>query len=313
MIRVVAERLLGLIGVLIAVSCITFFLGSLVPGDIATVIGGTGGGTPETTAALRQDLGLDQPLIARYWEWLVGVLHGDFGRSPITGRSVTTDVLNQFPITLQLALMGVLVSTLIGVPAGVLAATKAGKWADFLFRGALLFFFSIPIFVAGVVLLLIGSRYFPALYSVGYVPFSQDPVGNMQSMVLPTLSIALPVAAMTMQMTRASMLEQLSSPYISLARSKGARNRNVFYIHALKNAFPPVLTQLGYTLGILMGGLFVVEAIFNLPGLGRGLLSAIGQRDYPMVMAASMVLAVVFVVANTIVDLLYPIFDPRQR
>jgi peptide/nickel transport system permease protein len=313
MIRLLFVRILGLIAVLLAVSAIVFFLGSLVPGDIVTVIVGTNGASKAATEALREQFGLNQPLIVQYLHWLSGVLHGDFGMSPITGRSVTTDVANQFPITMELTFLGLALSTLIGVPVGVLAATKAGKWGDFILRGSLLFFFSIPIFVAGVVLLLVGSRYFPTLYSVGFVPFVQDPLGNIQSMILPTLSIALPVSAMTMQMTRASMLEALASPYITLARAKGARSRAVFYIHALKNAFPPVLTQLGFTFGILVGGLFVVETIFNLPGLGRGLLTAIGARDYPMVMADAMVLATIFVVVNTIVDLLYPVFDPRQR
>ena len=311
--RNIIDRLVGLIAVLIAVSAIIFFLGSLVPGDIVTVLVGSNGASQAATDAMRAQLGLDQPLIIQYLHWLLGVLKGDFGQSPITGRSVTSDIANQLPITLELTFLGFLVSTLIGVPAGVLAATKAGKWSDSIIRGSLLFFFSIPIFVAGVILLLVGARYVPALYSLGFVPFRQDPLGNLQSMILPTLSIAFPISAMTMQMTRASMLEQLASPYISLARAKGVRNRGVFYIHALKNAFPPVLTQLGFTLGVLMGGLFVVETIFNLPGLGRGLLSAIGRRDYPMVMADSMVLATIFVVTNMFVDLLYPIFDPRQR
>jgi peptide/nickel transport system permease protein len=313
MIRLIFERVLGLIAVLIAGSAIIFFLGSLIPGDIVTVIVGANGASKEATEALREQLGLNQPLILQYLHWLLGVLRGDFGTSPITGRSVTTDIVNQFPITMELTLLGIAVSTLIGVPVGVLAATRAGKWSDFILRSSLLFFFSIPIFVVGVLLLLLVSIYFPEFYSVGFVPFEQDPLGNLQSMFLPTLSIALPVSAMTMQMTRASMLEALASPYITLARAKGARNRAVFYIHALKNAFSPVLTQLGFTFGILVGGLFVVETIFNLPGLGRGLLTAIGQRDYPMVMADAMVLATVFVVTNTIVDLLYPVFDPRQR
>jgi peptide/nickel transport system permease protein len=132
-------------------------------------------------------------------------------------------------------------------------------------------------------------------------------------MFLPALSISIPIAAMTMQMTRTSMLEMLEQPYITMARAKGARRRNVLYIHALKNAMPPVLTLLGFQFGILLGGLFVVEAIFSLPGLGRGLLVAIGQRDYPLVMAITMVISAAFVVVNVLVDLTYPLLDPRQR
>jgi peptide/nickel transport system permease protein len=162
-------------------------------------------------------------------------------------------------------------------------------------------------------LLMAGSRWFPYLYASSYIPISQSLVGNLRSMFLPAMAIAIPVAAMTMQMTRTSMLETLGQPFITMARAKGSRRRSVLYIHALKNAMSPVLTLLGFQFGILLGGLFVVEAIFSLPGMGRGLLVAIGQRDYPLVMAITMVIAAAFVVVNVLVDLAYPLLDPRQK
>jgi len=177
----------------------------------------------------------------------------------------------------------------------------------------MLVIFSVPIFVAGILLLLIGSRYLGPLYTSTYVPISEGITGNLRSMFLPALSISVPVAAMTMQMTRTNMLEMLGQPYITMARAKGAKRRNVLYIHALKNAMPPVLTLIGFQFGILLGGLFVVEAIFSLPGLGRGLLVAIGQRDFPLVMALTMVISAAFVVVNALVDIAYPFLDPRQR
>lgn len=313
MIRFIVERLVGLVAVLLAVSIIIFVLGSLIPGDLVTVLVGSEGATEEQYLALREALGLDRPLFVQYLDWISGVVRGDFGTSPITGRSVTSDIAQQFPVSMELTLFAMVISTLIGVPLGVLAAVHVGGWTDYLVRTGLLVIFSVPIFVAGILLLMFGSRYLGPLYSAFYVPMSQSLVGNLRSMFLPAVSIAIPVSAMTMQMTRASMLDALGEQYITMAKAKGAPRRNIFYIHALKNAFSPVLTQLGFTFGVLLGGLFVVEEIFSLPGLGRGVLIAIGQRDYPLIMATTMVIATVFVVVNVVVDLLYPILDPRQR
>jgi peptide/nickel transport system permease protein len=205
------------------------------------------------------------------------------------------------------------ISTAIGIPLGILGAVHANKAFDFAIRAVLLVGFSVPIFVAGILLLLFGSKYLGPLYSSSYTPISESITGNLQSMFLPAMAISIPISAMTMQMTRTSMLEMLGQPFVTMARAKGARRRSILYIHALKNAMSPVLTLLGFQFGILLGGLFVVEAIFSLPGVGRGLLVAIGQRDYPLVMAITLVIAAAFVVVNVLVDLIYPILDPRQR
>ncbi|HSJ27292.1 MAG TPA: ABC transporter permease [Acidimicrobiia bacterium] len=313
MIRFFAERVIGLILVLFAVSAIIFSLGSLIPGDLATILVGSEGATPEQFERVREELGLNDPLVVQYARWMGGVVQGDFGVSPITGRSVNAELASQVPVSLELTFLALLVSTLIGVPLGILAAVHANKVWDFAIRAVLLVGFSVPIFVAGILLLLFGSKYLTPLYAATYTPISQDLTENLRAMFLPVLSIAIPVSAMTMQMTRTSMLETLGQPFITMARAKGARRRSVLYIHALKNAMSPVLTLLGFQFGILLGGLFVVEAIFSLPGVGRGLLVAIGQRDYPLVMAITMVIATAFVVVNVIVDLLYPVLDPRQR
>jgi peptide/nickel transport system permease protein len=177
----------------------------------------------------------------------------------------------------------------------------------------LLFVFSVPVFVIGVFLVLTSSSWLGRFFTTTYIPLSQSVSGNLQSMFLPVLTITVPLAAMTMQMTRASMLEALNEPHILTAQAKGAKRRSILYIHALKNALQPVVTLLGFQFGILLGGLFVVEEIFSLPGLGRGLLVAISQRDYPLVMATTMVFAFFFVLANVVVDFLYPVLDPRQR
>jgi peptide/nickel transport system permease protein len=313
MIRFIAERLIGLITVLIAVSAIIFLLGSLIPGDLATILVGSEGATPEQFERVRNELGLNDSLAVQYGRWISGVVQGDFGVSPITGRSVNAELAAQVPVSLELTIFAMFISTAIGIPLGILGAVHANKAFDFAIRSVLLVGFSIPIFVAGILLLLVGSKYFGPLYSSSYTPISESITGNLQSMFLPAMAISIPISAMTMQMTRTSMLEMLGQPFVTMARAKGARRRSILYIHALKNAMSPVLTLLGFQFGILLGGLFVVEAIFSLPGVGRGLLVAIGQRDYPLVMAITLVIAAAFVVVNVLVDLIYPILDPRQR
>ncbi|WP_343079571.1 ABC transporter permease [Ostreiculturibacter nitratireducens] len=313
MLKRVVMRLLGMALVLLAVSVLVFALGALIPGDLTSVIVGQEGATEEQFEEVRRRLGLDQPLPIQYLNWLVNTLQGDFGTSPITGRSVASDLMRQFPVSLELALLTLLVSTVIGLPAGVVAAVHANRRLDIIIRVTLLFTFSVPIFVIGILLLLVGSRWAPDLFRVSYTPWSDDPVMHVRSMAMPLLTIAFPITAMTMQMTRAAMLEVLNAPYIVTARAGGVREKRIEYLHALRNALPPIVTFIGFQLGILLGGLIVVEQIFSLPGLGRGMLEAINTRDYPMVTATTLVFATTFVVINALVDLLYPLLDPRQR
>jgi peptide/nickel transport system permease protein len=313
MIRLIAERIIGLVLVLFVVSAVVFVLGSFIPGDAATILVGSEGATPEQYERVREELGLNDPLIVQYANWMKGVIKGDFGTSPITGRSVNEEIKSQFPVSMELTILAMTLSTIIGLPLGIYAAVHANRATDFIIRTTLLVTFSVPIFVAGILLLLIGSRWLGPLYTSTYTPISEGLGKNLQSMILPTLSIAIPVSALTMQMTRSSMLEMLNRPFVTTARAKGAPRRNILYIHALKNAMSPILTLLGFQFGILLGGLFVVETIFSLPGLGRGLLTAISHRDYLLVMAGTMVIAATFVIINVIVDLIYPMLDPRQR
>jgi peptide/nickel transport system permease protein len=312
-IRYAAERLAAGAGVLLAVSFLTFWLGTLIPGDLVTVLVGSEGATSQQYRDLRHTLGLDAPLVVQYGRWLRGAVRGDLGTSPITGRSVTDEIGRHFPISLELAVLSLVESILIGVPTGVFAAVRANRPAGLVVRSALFVAFSIPPFVAGVLLVLAGALYLGPLYQVAYVPMAESVSLNLRSMILPTLSIAIPLSAMTAQMSRAALLEALGEAYIVTAVAKGAPRRNVVYIHALKNALVPVITLQGYVFGSLIGGLIVTEQIFNLEGLGRGLLVAIGRRDYPFVVAGTLVIAAMFVLANLVVDILYPILDPTQR
>jgi peptide/nickel transport system permease protein len=313
MLRIVATRLAAMIAVLFAVTVLVFGLGSQIPGDLTSVIVGQEGATPEQFAQVRHRLGLDQPLPVQYVRWLSNALHGDLGTSPITGRKVVSDLAQQIPVSLELAVLCLLVSTLLGLPAGIVAAVHANRRLDVLIRSQLLVVFSVPVFVIGVLVLLVGSKIAPDLFRVSFTAWSQSPAGHVRSMIMPLLTIAFPMTAMTMQMTRSAMLEVLGDPFIVTARAMGVRLPRIHYLHALRNALPPIVTFVGFQFGVMLGGLIVVEQIFSLPGLGRGMLDAISTRDYPMVTATTLVFAVSFVVINAVIDLLYPVLDPRQR
>lgn len=313
MLRFALTRIAALLAVLLAVSVLVFVLGSRIPGDLTSVIVGQEGATPEQYAEVRSRLGLDRPLPVQYLRWLGSALQGDLGTSPITGRTVVSDLALQVPVSFELTALCLLLSTLIGLPAGVLAAVHANKRLDVLIRSLLLILFSVPVFVIGILVLLVGSRIAPGLFQVAYTPWSEDAGRHALSLAMPLLTITLPLAAMTMQMTRGAMLEVLSDPFITTARAVGVRGRRIHYLHALRNALPPVVTFVGFQFGVLLGGLIVIEQIFSIPGLGRGMLEAISTRDYPMVTATTLVFAATFVVVNAVIDLLYPLIDPRQR
>lgn len=313
MLKLIATRLAALLAVLLAVSALVFGLGTLIPGDMTSVIVGQEGATQEQFEQVRRNLGLDRPLPVQYARWLGAALQGDLGKSPITGRTVSSDLLQQIPVSIELAVMCLLLSTLMGLPAGIVAAVHANRRLDVAIRSLLLITFSVPTFVIGILILLLGSQLAPDLFRVSFTPWSQDPLMHLRSMAMPLLTITFPMTAMTMQMTRSAMLEVLSDPFINTARAVGVRLPRIHYLHALRNALPPIVTFIGFQFGVMLGGLIVVEQIFSLPGLGRGMLEAISTRDYPMVTATTLVFAMSFVVINAVIDLLYPLLDPRQR
>lgn len=313
MLKMVLTRVGAMIAVLFAVTVLVFGLGSRIPGDLTSVVVGQEGATPQQFAEVRRSLGLDQPLPVQYAHWLVSALHGDLGTSPITGRNVIADLAQQIPVSLELAGLCLILSTAFGLPVGIVAAVHANKKLDVLIRSQLLIAFSVPTFVIGILFLLLGSRVAPDLFRVSFTPWSQGPAPHIRSMIMPLLTITLPITAMTMQMTRSAMLEVLTNPFIVTARAVGVRLPRIHYVHALRNALPSIITFLGFQFGAMLGGLIVVEQIFSLPGLGRGMLDAISTRDYPMVTATTLVFAVTFVIINAVIDLLYPVLDPRQR
>ena len=311
--RYVARRVATGLGVLLVVSFLVFWLGTFIPGDLTTVLVGSEGATQQQYRELRHRLGLDQPVVVQYARWLEGTLRGNFGKSPVTGLYVTAEIARRAPVTLELAVLALAESVVLGMFLGVFTAVRAHGPADLAIRAVLFVMFAIPPFVAGVLLVLAGALFLKPLYQVGYVPLAQSVGLNVRSMLLPSLSIAVPLAAMTAQMTRTSMLETLGQPYIVTAMAKGAPPRRVVYRHALKNALAPIITLQGYVFGSLVGGLIVTEQVFNLDGLASGLLAAIGRRDYSFVVTGTLVIAATYIAANLVVDLLYPIVDPTQR
>lgn len=313
MILFALRRLGEAVAVLFVLSFLIYVIGSIVPGDIAQQMAGIEGATPERMAEMRQRLGLDRPLLVRYWEWLAAAVRGDFGNSLFTGRDIAADIRAQFPVSLEVAFVGVMLAVVIGIPLGVYAAVRTGSIIDRILRGASLVFFSVPTFVSGVLFVWLGSIVLRSFYTSFYVPFTEDPIANLRSILLPCLAIALPTSAAIIQMTRTTMIASLQEPFIDTARVKGAREWRIRYIHALRASLGPVVTLIGLIFGSLVGGLIIVEQIFNLPGLGRGVLLGIGERDFPYVIAATLVIAAVYIGVNFLVDLLYPILDPRQR
>ncbi|MCG1027252.1 ABC transporter permease [Virgibacillus halodenitrificans] len=306
----IIRRLLMLIPVLFGVSVFIFFVMRVVPGDIAQTILGTDA-TPESLEQLRNDFGLNLPLYQQYLNWIGGVLTGDFGESMRTGKEVLPDILNRFKLTFELTLISAVLSWIIAIPLGIIAATKRNSKTDFGVRIISLLGVSVPNFALATVIILIFSLFFAYSPPVGYIGFFENPIKNLEIMIIPAFVLGTSMAGAVMRMTRSSILEILRQDFIRTIRAKGAKERVVIFQHALRNAMIPVLTIIGLQIGTLLGGTVIVEQIFSLPGLGQLVLTAITQRDFIVVQGAVLFIAFVFVMINLLVDLLYSYLDPR--
>ena len=311
----IAARLLSLIPVLWGVSVLVFLLIHLIPGNALQMFLGTQVEmTPAQLDQLRRLFGLNKSLPLQYADWLVRLLRGDFGVSLRTSRAVLPDILNRLPVSAELTLLALLVALAIAVPVGILSALRRGTQADAVIRILGLVGLSIPNFWLGtMLLLLLPGRVLP-IASIGvYLRFFANPVGNLTVMVLPAFSLGIALAAVVMRFVRSSLLEVLGADYIRTARAKGLRELLVIDRHALRNALIPVITVIGFQAGYLLGGTVVIEEVFALPGMGRFALAAINQRDYPVVQGVVLIIAVLFVLTNIAVDVLYAYVDPRVR
>lgn len=314
MTRYILARLVLVIPVLLGVSIIIFALLRFLPGDIVDIIiGNEGSATPEVRATIRRMFGLDQPGYIQYLRWLGSLLQGDMGNSLRTSEPVARLLFSRLPITIELAVLSVLLSVLLAVPLGVLAAVKQNSGWDLTARVIGLLGLSFPNFWLATMLILIASLGFGWLPAPLFVSPLQDSLQNLQQMLLPSVSLSLALMAVVMRMTRSAMLEVLGQDYVKTARAKGLSDRLVLARHALKNAMIPVITVVGIQMGQLLGGTVVIEQIFGLPGMGWTLLNGIYQRDYPVVQGAILYLAAMFVIVNLLVDLAYAYLDPRIR
>ncbi|WP_010141941.1 ABC transporter permease [Oceanicola sp. S124] len=310
------KRLLAFPLVMFGVSVFVFIAIRLVPGDAITAMLGTESGllTPAQREALTAYFGLDQNIFVQFWRWLSGVVQGDFGISTTYGQPVLRVIFDHFSLTLELAVLSMLLSLVIGLPAGIYAATHKDRPGDLAVRVVAMLGQSTPGFVVGLLLIFSLSVFFGVLPQMGsFVPFWQDPLGNLSQMILPALTLGTAFAAAVIRVSRSAMLDILSEDYVRTARSKGLSRRRVIWRHALPNALIPLVTLSGVEFGYLLGGAVLVEQIFALPGLGRVVLDAIQQRDYALVQGTILFIAFNFMVVNLLVDLAYAALDPRIR
>jgi len=311
-VRFLLGRLIDLGIVLFGVSIMVFLMIRLIPGDaIAIMLGANAEVTPERLAALESRLGLDQSIPVQYLEWAGNALRGDLGTSIWTGRPVTAEIAANVWPTLELTLLAVLVGAGLSIPLGCFMAEARGKASEVAVRIGAIAGLTIPSFWLGIVLIILFAKLFPGFSTLGYVPFTEDPWGNLQRMFLPVIALSLPMLANLSRLVRSAMLDALGQDYIRTARAKGAAQRRVLYVHALRNALIPFITSVGVSIGYLLGGSIVIEQVFAIPGLGRLVLGAISERNYPLVQASILVLTTAFVLVNFAVDLLYAIIDPR--
>jgi peptide/nickel transport system permease protein len=312
----VLRRLATFPVILFGVSVLVFLAIRLVPGDAITAMLGTEAGllTDAQRKALAVYFGIDQPWLVQYGRWIAGLVHGDLGISVTYGKPVLEVILSRFPLTLELSLLAMIVALLVGIPAGVLAATRNGRPADLLLRLLAMLGQSTPSFVLALLLIFVLSVGFGVLPAMGdFIPLTRDPLGNLGQMILPAVVLGFAFAASVTRITRAAMLDVLADDYVRTARSKGASGASVVWSHALPNALIPVVTLSGVEFGYLLGGAVIVEQIFALPGIGRLVLEAIAQRDYALVEGTVLFIALNFMVLNLLVDLAYAALDPRVR
>ena len=309
----IVVRLISMVFTLFGLSVLVFLLARLIPGDVVQVSLEQAERTPEMVQELRSFFGLDQPLYVQYWRWLSDVLQGDLGTSWRSGNSVMDLILDRLSVTAELTILAMVVSIGLGVPLGILAATRQNSPLDYLVRVMSMFSLSIPEFWQGIMLILVLSITLGWIPSLEYVDFWKDPATNLSIMILPAVSVGTVASANIVRMTRATMLEELRQDYVRTARAKGLHDRVVIYSHALKNTLIPVVTIAGLQIGYLMGGIVVMEAVFTLPGVGRLMLLAISQRDYPLIQGVVLFIATIFVFSNLLVDVLYAYVNPRIR
>ncbi len=306
------RRILLSIPTILLVTLIVFLLVRLVPGDVVDLIIGTQNFlSEEQILQMYEDFGLDKPLITQYFIWLKSLFTGNLGVSLRTGEDVADLLVQRLPVTLELALLSILFSIIIGIPLGMISALKKNTYVDNSIKVVGLVGLSSPAFWIGTIFIVLFSFYFDNFTIFGYVSFIENPLKNLQIFLLPSFTLGLMIAAQILRITRTSMIDVLSMDYVKVAYSKGLSKNKVIYKHAFRNALTPIITITGIQLGYLFGGSIVIENMFALPGLGRLLLQSVNQRDYPVIQAIILFIVIVIVILNLLIDFIYTIIDPR--
>ncbi len=311
--KLIFRRVLDLAGVLFGVSVLVFLMIRLIPGDAAQVmLGASGDASDVQVQQLRIKLGLNDPLLVQYGHWIGAMAQGDFGVSIWTGKPVMEDIGQRIGVTAELTVLSLLLAVLLSVPAGALMAYYRGGVSDVLLRLVTITGVTMPAFWLGALLIFGWAAWFPEWQTLGSIPpFGDSPGAHLQRIFLPTLTCALPVIASLARIMRSAMIDALSQDYIRTARSKGLGEWTVTFKHALRNSLIPYITALGIMAGYLFSGAIVVEQVYAIPGLGRLMLGAIADRNYPLIQTSILVVTCAFVVVNAIIDLLYRVIDKR--
>ncbi|MCI5652888.1 MAG: ABC transporter permease [Lachnospiraceae bacterium] len=310
--RFIAKRIISVIPVLIIVSIVIFSLIHLVPGDPATAMLGDLA-TEEDIAALRIRMGLDKPLIEQYFIWIGNIFHGDFGMSVVNNETVGSLIISHIRPTISLAIYALVIAAVIAIPLGMIASRKKGSAIDHVVSVISLAGISLPSFLLGLFLMLLFSVKFRIFPVSGYKEISEGFLEHIRSLTLPAIALGFMNAALMMRMTRASMLEVLGSDYIKMAKAKGVKEFSLLAKHAFKNTLVTLITIFGQSIVQALSGAAVVESLFAVPGLGQLMVNSIGRRDYYVIQAIVLLIAVINVVINMIIDILYGFVDPRVR
>jgi peptide/nickel transport system permease protein len=309
---ILLRRLVQLVVVLLVVTFLSYWLINLLPGDPAVQILGFGGDA-HALAQVRHQLGLDRPLIVRYVEWLGGLVHGDLGTSYISSVPVGRSLAERMPVTLELLVLAQVLALAVSVPLGMVSARRAGGFVDRAITTISFGLLSTPVFVSGVLLIMIFAVRWALLPATGFTPLTSDPLDNVRTLVLPTVTLAAGQLAVYTRVLRSDLIATLQEDYIMLARARGLSPRRIMWRHALRPSAISLVTVIGLNLGALIGGSVIIETLFGLPGIGRLIVEAIFSRDYLVVQGGVMVVAVGYVIVNFAVDLLYSGLDPRIR
>jgi peptide/nickel transport system permease protein len=312
MLSYILRRILSTLPVMGIVALFVFSLLYIAPGDPAAVIAGDQA-SPADVERIRQSLGLDRPFLVQFGSWLWHILHGDLGTSIFTNLPVSAMIAQRIEPTFSLMAITLVLTILVAVPLGVVAAWKAGSWVDRTIMAFAVFAFSLPVFVVGYVLAYVFALQFEWLPVQGYTPLKAGLWPWLQNLILPALALGSVYIALIARITRASMLEVLQQDYVRTARAKGLGQRNILFVHALKNAAVPIVTVIGIGIALLIGGAVVTESVFAIPGLGRLTIDAILRRDYPVIQGIVLLFSFLYVLVNLMVDVTYTLVDPRIR